>query len=142
MEVVPKRGRIVVVNFEMFGTAAPPEMVGDRRLCLVVQNEKLVRGRLVTIVPLSSTAPENPGKQHHRMSHLSFQDLPVKWDRDLERWAKCDYIATVSLDRCVDPYEKPAYGPRKYRRVQAAKVDTDAVDKCIAWSLGLSNYEL
>lgn len=141
MEVVPKRGRIVVVNFEMFGTAAPPEMVGTKRLCLVVQSDRLVRGRLVTVVPLSSTAPVNPGKQHHKMSHLSFNDLPVTWDRGLERWAKCDYISTVTLDRCVDPYEKPAFGQRKYRRVQAAKVDIDAVDKCIAWALGINASE-
>lgn len=104
MDVVPKRGRIVVTNFEIRGTAVPPEMVGTKRLCLVIQNNSLQRGRLVTVVPLSSTPPQHPGKQHHRMSELSFQSLPISWDRTLPRWAKCDI---------------------------------EAVDKCVAWTLGI-----
>lgn len=116
----------------------PPEMVGTKRLCLVVQNRALRRGRLVTVVPLSSTAPETPGKQHHKMSELSFQSLPISWKRTLPRWAKCDYVTTISLDRCTDPYERQQFGARKYRPIFAAKCDIDAVDQCLAWSLGIN----
>lgn len=137
MEEVPTRGRIIIVNFEKAGTAVPPEMVGTKRPCLVIQNNNLSRGGLVTLVPLSSTKPNVLGKQHHEMSHLSFLGLPLEWDRTLTRWAKCDYLITVSLDRCSDPYSKPAYGGRKYVKVKAAKCDVDAVDRCVLWGLGI-----
>src|ERR1700730_13250667 len=76
MREAPDRGRIVIVNFEKDGTATPPEMVGTQRPCVVVQNNALQRGALVTLVPLSTTEPQRPGKQHHRMSHLSFRGWP------------------------------------------------------------------
>lgn len=137
MDQVPGRGRIIIVNFEMAGTAAPPEMVGTARPCLVVQNNKLDRGRLVTVVPLSSTRPKAPGKQHHKMSHLSFLQLPIEWNPGLERWAKCDYLTTVSLDRCTDPYTRLPYSARKYLKIKAAKCDIEAIDACVRWSLGI-----
>ena len=138
MHKIPDRGRIVIVNFEQAGTAVPPEMVGTARPCLVIQNNSLKRDRLVTIVPLSTTAPNPAGKQHHLMSHYSFQGMPLNWGgQGIERWAKCDYVVTVSLERCSDPYSKPAGQARHYMRVNAAKVDLDAVDKCVKWALGI-----
>lgn len=137
MEERPDRGRIIIVNFEIAGTATPPEMNGTGRPCLVVQNNKLHRGRLVTVIPLSTTAPDPPGKQHHLMSHLSFREMPFSWEPGTPRWAKCDYVSTVALSRCKDPYSKPDHQPRKYVKVKVIKADMDAVDKCLRWALSL-----
>jgi uncharacterized protein YifN (PemK superfamily) len=138
MREVPDRGRIVIANFERGGTATPPEMVGTQRPCVVLQNNALRRGALVTLVPLSTTEPQRPGKQHHRMSHLSFRGWPMDWDgQGTPRWAKCDYLTTVSLSRCTDPYTKEQFGGRRYVRVKATKVDLEAVERCVLWALGV-----
>jgi uncharacterized protein YifN (PemK superfamily) len=57
MPIAPDRGRIIIVNFEMGGAAIGQEMRKARRPCLVIQNNKLRRGRLVTVVPLSGKEP-------------------------------------------------------------------------------------
>jgi uncharacterized protein YifN (PemK superfamily) len=116
----------------------PPEMSGTGRPCVVVQNNVLTRGALVTVVPLSSTEPETPGqKHHHPMNHLSFRDLPPEWEPGLPRWAKCDYLATVSLDRCTDPYRHLPYGGRRYIKMKIIKADLEAIEKCVLFALGI-----
>jgi mRNA interferase MazF len=137
MQERPDRGRIIIVNFELGGTAVPPEMRKPSRPCVVLQNNKLLRGPLATVVPLSTSAPVPPGPHHHQMSHLSFRDWPIEWSSDSPRWAKCDYVTTVALDRCHDPYHRIAYGGRRYVRVKAAKVDIEAIDRCVLWALGI-----
>ena len=137
MEQRPDRGRLIIVNFDQGGVAVPPEMLGTRP-CVVVQNNALTRGPLVTVVPLSTTAPETPGqKHHHAMNPLSFRDLPVNWSPGTPRWAKADYLVTVSLDRCTDPYRLRPYQTRQYVKVKITKADLEAIEKCVLFSLGI-----
>lgn len=139
LAIAPDRGRIIIVNFEMAGSGIPPEMRKSGRPCLVVQNNKMRRGRLVTVVPLSGKEPTSSEPFHHKMDHRSFQTMPnVYGGQGKPRWAKCDYISTVSLDRCLDPYSRPAFSPRKYVKVKAIKADMDAVENCILWALGIN----
>jgi uncharacterized protein YifN (PemK superfamily) len=134
----PDRGRIIIVNFELGGSAVPPEMRKPGRPCIVVQNNKLARGRLVTVVPLSMTPPDRPMPYHHLMDHRSFQGFPPGWGNSGDpRWAKCDYVTTVSLDRCLDPHWKPAYQPRQYVKVKAIQADVMAIECCVLWALGI-----
>ena len=136
---IPSRGRIIIVNFELAGAGVPPEMRKTGRPCVVVQNNSLARGRLVTVVPLSTTAPDREMPYHHRMDHRSFRDWPVEWDGQGEsRWAKCDYVTTISLDRCIDPYHRDAYGPRRYVKCRVIAADMAAIEKCILWALGIA----
>lgn len=138
MKQVPDRGRIIIVNFERGGLQAPPEMNGTMRPCIVVQNNKLQRGPLITVVPLSTTAPTPVGKQHHLLSHLSFREWPMDWDgQGTARWAKCDYVTTVALSRCTDPYRREAYDVRRYMKLKVTKADLEAIDRCVLWSLGI-----
>lgn len=75
---------------------------------------------------------------HHLMDHRSFRDWPMSWDgQGTPRWAKCDYVATVSLDRCTDPYKKSAYERRKYLRVRVINADLQAIERCVLWGLGI-----
>lgn len=137
LQYPPNRGRIIIVNFELAGTAVVPEIV-KARPCLVVQNNGLLRGPLVTVVPLSTTPPRRVMPYHHKMDHRSFRDLPADYGgQAMERWAKCDYVATVSLDRCVDPYSRPPHQARRYVKVKAIQADIEAVEKCILWALGI-----
>lgn len=139
MKFVPSRGRVVVVDFELGGKQDPPEMDRTMRPCVVVQNNAMERGRLITVVPLSTTAPHMPGRQHHLMDHRSFREWPLNWGgQGTPRWAKCDYIATISLERCVDPYTRDPYGNRKYRKVKIIAADLLAIEKCILWAMGIA----
>lgn len=138
MKYVPERGRIVVVDFEMAGAAVPPEMSKRMRPCVVIHNNKLRRGNLVTVVPLSTSEPDNPMPYHHLMSHLSFRGWPMEWGgQGTPRWAKCDYVTTVSLDRCSDPYRKIPYDKRQYVKVKAAAIDLKAIEMSVLWALGI-----
>ena len=125
------------MNFEMGGALVPPEMRKPGRPCVVVQNNSLHRGRLVTVVPLSTTPPERPMPYHHEMDHRSFRDWPFAGRTDSPRWAKCDYVTTVSLDRCKDPSHKPPGQARRYVRVRVIQADADAIDRCVMWALGI-----
>jgi uncharacterized protein YifN (PemK superfamily) len=134
----PGRGRIIIVNFEMSGSGVPPEMRKAGRPCVVVQNNKLKRGRLVTIVPLSTGAPNRAFPCHHEMDHRSFRDWPVcDQERGRARWAKCDFLTTVSLDRCKDPSYRQAQR-RRYVKVKVIKSDMEAIDRCVLWALGIN----
>ena len=136
---VPDRGRIIVVNFDLGGGVILPEMRKSRRPCLVIQNNKLHRGQLVTVIPLSTTAPHRVMPYHHKMDHRSFRGWPMDWGgQDTPRWAKCDYIATISLQRCVDPYRCLAFERRQYVKVRAIDADIDAVEKAVLWALGIN----
>jgi len=135
---VPDRGRVLIVNFELGGGFIEPEMCKSGRPCIVVQNNKLARGPLVTVVPLSTKAPEPKMPYHHLMDHRSFRVMPLEYGgQGLERWAKCDHLITVSLDRCTDPYSKPAYQDRKYVKFKVIQADIDAIEKCVLWALGI-----
>ena len=138
LHTVPDRGRIVIVNFELGGRAVPPEMAKSGRPCVVLQNNKLNRGPLLTVVPLSMTPPEPAMPYHHVMDHRSFRDLPLVYGGQGEpRWAKCDYITTVSLDRCIDPHYKPPYDARRYVKVKIIQADMLAIERCALWALGI-----
>jgi hypothetical protein len=127
MREVPDRGRIVIVNFEKCGAATPPEMVGTQRPCVVIQNNALLRGALVTLVPLSTTEPQRPGKQHHRMSHLSFRGWPMDWDgQGTPRWAKqpAQLVSSgVPPERC-----ESVFGLRRF--LQSAASCSISSDPC------------
>jgi uncharacterized protein YifN (PemK superfamily) len=136
---VPDRGRVVIVHFELGGGFIEPKMCKSGRPCVVVQNNKLARGPLVTVVPLSTTAPARPMPYHHLMDHRSFTMMPSDYGgQGLQRWAKCDHLMTVSLARCADPYSRRRYREsRKYVKVKIIQADMDAIERCVVWATGI-----
>lgn len=139
MPQVPDRGRVVIVNFEMGGRAVGKEFGKPGRPCVVLQNNKLRRGPLVTVVPLSCQEPDPRMPYHHLLDHRSFAVMPAAYGpSDRPRWAKCDHLYTVSLERCLDPYRKRRDGPRQYVKVKVIKADIDAIERCVLWALGVN----
>jgi uncharacterized protein YifN (PemK superfamily) len=135
---IPERGRILIVNFELGGKAVPPEMCKPGRPCVVVQNNKLDRGPLLTLIPLSTKAPNQKFPHHHLMDHRSFRLMPADYGgQTLERWAKCDHLLTVSRDRCTDPYSRDRYDGRKYVKLKIIQADMLAIERAILWGLGI-----
>ena len=89
----PRPGEVVMCDFRGY---VAPEMV-KRRPVVVLARSRTNR-QLVTVVPLSTTAP-NPVGPHH----YPFAQSPLPNAVGVACWAKCDMVATVALarlDRC------------------------------------------
>jgi uncharacterized protein YifN (PemK superfamily) len=136
----PERGRIIVVDFELGGgRLIGAEMSKSRRPCIVVQNNRLHRGPLVTIVPISTTPPREQRPWHHELSQESFRIWPAEWGgAEMRRWAKCDCVTTVALERCSSPYSKDRAGGRRHIAVKITAADLQAVERCVLWALGIN----
>jgi len=123
----PRPGTVVMCDFVGY---VVPEMVKVRPVVVVARNRK--NRQLVTVVPLSTTAPDKLEDHHHE---LSANPLPGKGH--VTCWAKCDMIATVSLSR-LDRY-KTAH--RTYETPKLPDADFQAIRRAIASALGLDQPE-
>ena len=90
----PRAGSVVMCDFVGF---VVPEMVKVRPVVIIARNRK--NRFLVTVVPLSTTAPGAMEPHHYE---LPINPLPGK--AAVRCWAKCDMVATVSLAR-LDRYK-------------------------------------
>lgn len=106
-----------------------PEMV-KRRLVVVVSPKAVERHGLVTVVPLSTTAPDPVKPWHVRLSR---DPLPGS---NSEVWAKCDMINVVCFERLWGRYSR-WQGKREYVKMQVSIDDLRAIRQGMAQSLGL-----
>lgn len=131
----PSPGEILACHFDP--EAIPPEMRKTRPV-IVVSPRLRRRPKLVTVVPLSTTAPE-PEQSYHYFFTLD-QPLPVPFNA-AAMWAKCDMICTVSLDR-LDRFKdaKSRHGAaRRWRTGQVSAVQLAAIRVAILAGLGFDN---
>lgn len=105
-----------------------PEMVKVRPVVVIARNRK--NRHLVTVVPLSTTAPNALEDHHHQ---LSSNPLPGKGL--ITCWAKCDMLATVSLAR-LDRFK---VAPRQYLAPTLPAADFQAIRKAVLSALGLTD---
>ena len=119
----PRPGTVVMCDFAGF---VVPEMVKVRPVVVVARNRK--NRQLVTVVPLSTTAPDKLEDHHHE---LSANPLPGK--ELITCWAKCDMIATVSLAR-LDRFRTAR---REYVAPSLPDADFEAIKNAIVNALGL-----
>ncbi len=103
-----------------------PEMVKVRPVVVLARNRK--NRQLVTVVPLSTTAPTALEDYHHE---LAANPLPGK--AAVKCWAKCDMVATVSLSR-LDRVKGPK---RQYVVPILPAAEFDAIRLGVANALGL-----
>ena len=85
----PRPGNVVICDFAGF---VVPEMIKVRPVVVIARNRK--NRQLVTVVPLSTTAPTVLEDHHHEL-----MANPVPGKLGVRCWAKCDMVATVSLAR-------------------------------------------
>jgi len=106
-----------------------------RRPVVVISPRLRHRRGLCTVVPLSTTAPDNPQPYHHELT------LPVAppapWDQQ-RVWVKADMLATVAFER-LDLFRTPRapYGRRQDVQVRLSPEDLTAIRSCIAHAIGL-----
>ena len=85
----PKAGMVLICDFR---GAVPPEMSKIRPIVVVSPNHPR-RAGLVTVVPLSATAPDPIRSFHYRLTRAPLPTGPAAVR------AKCDLVTSVSIAR-------------------------------------------
>ncbi|KAE9647620.1 hypothetical protein CQ009_10270 [Pseudomonas sp. MYb2] len=121
----PKEGSVLICDFRGYEV---PEMVKIRPV--VVIRKHRTNSLLVTVVPLSTTAPDIMLGHHLELaSHLQGASPTC--------WAKCDMVATVSLSRLDRIKSKDREGRRVYLISHLAIDEFSAVKAAVRLALGL-----
>jgi uncharacterized protein YifN (PemK superfamily) len=130
----PKQGTLVLVRFDQ--TFKPPEMVKTRP-CIVVSKRIKQRPNLVTVVPLSTTAPA-PAMPYHCEIPIEMT-LPGRWAADT-CWVKGDMIYALSFER-VDLFNlgRGSDGRRVYQTETVSERIFRDVRQCVLAGLGIQS---
>lgn len=123
----PGPGTILICDFSTGFLA--PEMVKVRPVVVISPRRRAVQG-LVSIVPLSSVAPEPVEPWHYLLPPGCYPLArgPI--------WAKCDMVAAVALRR-LDRVMVRREGKRSYQAFQMGGVEFAAVQAGVRAALGL-----
>jgi uncharacterized protein YifN (PemK superfamily) len=130
----PQPGTILICDFQGM---QEPEMV-KRRPVVVISPRLRNRGNLVSVVPLSSTRPDDSYPYHHQ---LRFEPpLPAPYD-DPTCWVKGDMVYTVAFYRLFVP--QLGKDPKTGKRQSDIRVLTDgeltSVMSCVLNGIGLGH---
>jgi len=128
LQFQPKPRAIVVCDFSGF---IEPEIIKRRPVVVLAVHKR--NSKLVTVVPLSTTAPEQIEAHHYRL-----KQNPIPGEQATEVWAKCDMLAVVSIERL--DLVRTARGPdgkRRYLTLQIGQDQFDAIRRGVASALGL-----
>lgn len=104
-----------------------PEIVKVRPVVIITSNY-LFRHKLCTVVPLSTTPPEDPQPYHYKL-----KANPIPGNSAAEVWAKCDLVATVSFERL----DRVKVGRRQYHSANIAMEQVKLIRIAAAISIGI-----
>jgi uncharacterized protein YifN (PemK superfamily) len=124
----PRLGSVVQCDF---AGMVVPEMVKKRDVVVIARNKH--NNHLVTVVPLSTTAPARVEDYHHKLE----RNLRVDGDPNAEVWVKCDMLYTVSLERLSLYYTRSRRGGRQTVQMYVSTADFHAIQAAVAAALGL-----
>lgn len=119
----PKAGMVLMCDFRGY---ILPEIIKTRPVAIISPNH-LKRPGLVTVAPLSTTAPVPVCEYHYQL-----KGNPIPGDSATEVWAKCDLVATVSVDRL----DRIQIARGRYETGHVSMDQIRAMRLCAARSLG------
>jgi uncharacterized protein YifN (PemK superfamily) len=125
IQFYPRAGQILVCDFSGFKI---PEMIKPRPV-MVVSPRLPHRGEIVSIVPISTTAPLHDLPYAVRLS----KNYHPGEDDDLPCWAKCDMLLNLGRFR-LNGFK---VGRRKWDCPQATGDDLEAVRRGVLFGLGM-----
>jgi uncharacterized protein YifN (PemK superfamily) len=129
----PSPGTILVCRYDAI--VIEPEM-RKARPAVVIGPRLRSRGRLVTVVPLSTTEPTELMDYHCRIELAV--PLPPPFDSPI-MWAKCDLVSSVSLDRLDRFKERHQRGSaRKWCTGSVSAEQLHALKTALLCGLGFS----
>lgn len=128
----PEPGTILICDFPK--DCREPEMV-KRRPVVVLSPRLKRRHGLITVVPMSTTAPRHVTEYHHQ---LRFDPpLPAPYDSPI-CWVKGDMLFTVGFDRLnLVRTGRDHEGKRKYLTLQLDRATLTEIHRCVLMGLGL-----
>lgn len=135
----PKPGEIVLCDYR---TGFLKDELQKRRPVVIVSPRLRKRGHLCTVVPLSTTDPDEV-QSHHFWLELA-NPLPEPYSSPT-MWAKCDMVGTVSmdrLDRFKDGRTRNGGHARRFRTGEVSKEQLVAIKKGVLCGLGLSSLTI
>lgn len=112
-----------------FAGMVVPEMVKKRDVVVIARNRH--NSQLVTIVPLSTTAPARLEDYHHPLERNPRPD----GDPEKAVWAKCDMLYTVSLTRLAFYHTRTRRGGRQTVTPMLSKADQIGVIRSVCAAL-------
>lgn len=130
----PRIGEVLLCDYDT--GFIPPEMT-KRRPVVTVSPRLRRRDNLVTVIPLSTTAPDGIESYHYEIEFSRL--LPKPFDAKI-MWAKCDMVATVArtrLDRFKDP-AKARGSQHKFVTGQLSDEQLILIRRGMLHALGLS----
>jgi uncharacterized protein YifN (PemK superfamily) len=121
----PKEGSVLICDFRGYEI---PEMVKIRPVIVIRKHR--TNSLLVTVVPLSTTAPDCILEHHLELPSYLQGASPTCW-------AKCDMVATVSLSRLDRIKSRDRKGNRVYVISQLETDEFHAIKVAVRRALGL-----
>ena len=132
IEFHPQPGTILICDFDGL---RDPEMI-KRRPVVTISPRLRNRGRLVSVVPFSTTPPFVACDYHHKL--VVNPPLPAPYDEP-SHWIKADMIYTVGFHRLFVPQLKKAPdGERQYDLRLISEDDLLHIRACVLRGIGLS----
>lgn len=130
----PEPGTILICDYSTGFRL--PEMVKKRPVVTISPRLKR-RDGLITVVPLSTTAPTTVCDHHCKISLR--QTLPEPFDSG-EMWVKADMLATVGFQRLdLVRTGRDPFGKRKYLTPQLEPAALQIVYQCVLHAIGLGH---
>ncbi|HHA2250168.1 TPA: type II toxin-antitoxin system PemK/MazF family toxin [Enterobacter ludwigii] len=111
-----------------------PEMVKVRPVIVVARNR--LNSQLVTVVPVSTTAPMQIRDCHHELSVN-----PIPGSEHIPCWVKCDMIMTVSLAR-MDRIKTRSWEGRSYIVPMIDHAEFELIKRAILHGVGMQHLIL
>ena len=121
----PKEGSVLICDFRGYEV---PEIIKIRPV--IVIRKPRTNQLLVTVVPLSTTAPQQVLEHHLQLDRHLHGANPICW-------AKCDIVATVSLGRLDRIKSKDRHGKRTYKIAELTHDQFSAIKAAVRSALGL-----
>jgi uncharacterized protein YifN (PemK superfamily) len=126
----PKPRTVLYCDFEGF---IEPEMIKRRPVIVLAAHKR--NSKLVTVVPLSTTAPAL--LETH---HVKLLQNPLPSGQAVEVWAKCDMVAVVSTERLdlIRTGKRLQNGKREYVVPRIGHEQFGAIRMGVVSALGLA----
>jgi mRNA interferase MazF len=134
LQIHPQVGAVLVCDFDP--GFREPEMV-KRRPVIVVSPRLRRRDGLCTVVPLSTTPPNEEFPYHYRISFTPL--LPKPYDAAMH-WVKADMLYTVGFHRLFPLRRgRDEIGRRQYDNRVIGGQELTAIRRCILYGLGMQS---
>ena len=127
LKFFPRAGQVFVCDFTSF---TEPEMT-KKRPVIIISPRLPHRSGIVTVVPISTTAPRHSLPFVVRLSR-NYRPLE---DPEIPTWAKCDMVMNLSLQRLT----AFKVGRRRYEYPTVTHEDLQAVREGVIHGLGMGH---